>query len=168
MTPLLPRIKALPAVLILVCLVGGPVSCSRESSNQDKTVSVKPDDPDMTAAIASARASLPGFWKIFDHPEHGESDFCLKVKIEDKGEVEYFWLANIERQGGKIYGVISNEPEFVKSVKAGQRLEVNEADISDWMYTRDARLHGNYTLRALFKAMPKTEVDKYRALLADP
>jgi uncharacterized protein YegJ (DUF2314 family) len=154
--------------LVGACVLNVPVSCSRKNSGSDKTVGVAADDPEMAAAIEKARGTLPEFWRVFERPERGESDFCLKVKITDRDDVEYFWLADIERKDGRILGKISNEPEFVKSVKLDQRLTIDEADISDWMYMRDGKLHGNYTLRALFKAMPQQDVEKYKRMLADP
>jgi uncharacterized protein YegJ (DUF2314 family) len=108
-------------------------SCS-DSGHNDKVISVAEDDPDMTAAIAKARSLLPQFWQVFDHREHGETDFCLKVKITDKGKAEHFWAMNIERKDGKIFGTINNDLEIVHSVKIGDRIPIPEDDISDWLY----------------------------------
>jgi uncharacterized protein YegJ (DUF2314 family) len=52
-------------------------------SKQDRTVSVEDNDPEMVAAIAKARETLPQFWQVFEKPEHGESGFPLKIKITD-------------------------------------------------------------------------------------
>lgn len=158
-------------LFILVCgLFVSPLltSCSKHQSENDPTIGVSKDDAEMNAAIAKARSSLPDFWQIYDKPQHGETDFSLKVKITDGSEVEHFWTADIERKDGKIYGIISNEPDLVHNVKMGQKITINEADISDWMYIRDGKMYGNYTLRALFKEMPKAEVEKYKQMLAEP
>jgi uncharacterized protein YegJ (DUF2314 family) len=100
----------------------------------------------MVAAIDQARSRLAKFWRVFEHPEHGESDLCLKVKVSDGDQVEHFWVAGIEWKEGKIRGTISNEPEFVRTVKLGQRIWMSETDISNWMYTRDGKMHGNHTM----------------------
>jgi len=122
----------------------------------------------MNAAIARARASLPDFWRVFEKRDRGETDFSLKVKITDKEKVEHFWVVDIERKDGKIFGIINNDPDIVQHVKLGDRITVNEADISDWLYLRNGKMVGNYTLRVLFKQMPKSEVEKYKQMLADP
>jgi uncharacterized protein YegJ (DUF2314 family) len=158
-------------ILTLVCslfAVGNLTSCSRHHSEDDKTISVSSDDAEMNAAIAKARASLPDFWQIYEKPEHGESGFSLKVKITDKEQAEHFWVVDIERKDGKIFGTINNDPDIVKNVKLGDRITVNEPDISDWLYLRNGKIVGNYTLRALFKEMSKDEVEKYKQMLADP
>jgi uncharacterized protein YegJ (DUF2314 family) len=149
-------------------LVAGQTSCSRHHSNDDQTIGVSENDAEMNAAIAKARDSLTNFWQIYEKRSHGESDFSLKVKVLDKEKVEYFWVVDIERIDGKIFGTINNDPDIVQNVKLGDRINVNEADISDWLYLQNKKMVGNYTLRVLFKQMPKQEVEKYKQMLADP
>ena len=156
-------IVALFFVLLLPLLT----SCS-DYGSKDKVISVAEDDPDMMAAIAKARGLLPQFWQVFDNREHGETNFCLKVKITDKDKAEHFWAVNIERKDDKIFGTINNDPEIVHNIKIGDRIWIPEDDISDWLYTRDGKMVGNYTLRVLFKQMSASEVEKYKAMLADP
>src|SRR5262249_35571822 len=96
------------------------VGCSK----QDKVVSVRSDDPDMTAAIAKARDTLPQFWQIFEKHDHGETDFSLKIKITDKKGTEFFWLTGIERKEDKIFGTINNDADIVGSVKLGDRISI--------------------------------------------
>ena len=122
----------------------------------------------MNAAIAKARSLLPDFWQAYDKHPHGESDFALKVKITDKDDVEHFWVINLERKDGKVYGTINNDPDLVHNVKPGDRITIDDADISDWLYMRDGKMVGNYTLRALFKKMPADDVKKYKQMLAEP
>jgi uncharacterized protein YegJ (DUF2314 family) len=164
------RANNLCRLLVGVCLAGiltGPMmGCSR-SNPSDKIINVSGDDAEMNAAIQTARGKLPEFWKVFDKPEQGESHFALKVKIEDKQGVEYFWATSLRHQDDKLFGTINNDPEIVKSVKLGQEIEVPESDVSDWMFMRDGKMFGNYTLRVLFKQMPKAEVEKYKAIMAD-
>ena len=69
---------------------------------------------------------------------------------------------------GKIFGTVNNKPEIVKTVGIGQRMSIPEAEISDWLYKRDGKMAGNYTLRALFKTMPAKEIETYKKMPADP
>ncbi len=135
---------------------------------QDRTIGVEENDPEMTAAIAKARETLPQFWQVFEKPEHGESGFALKVKITDPRGTEHFWATDIERRDGKVLGTINNDPNIVKSVKLGQRIEIPEADISDWLYLRDGKMVGNRTVRPLFKRMPPAEVEEVKRMMAEP
>jgi uncharacterized protein YegJ (DUF2314 family) len=108
------------------------------------------------------------FWEAFEMPKKNERDFSLKVGISDKGETEYFWVLDVERRDGKIMGTIDNEPEIVHTVKHGDRIEIPEADITDWFYMRDGKMVGNRTMRALFKHMSPEEVEHYKSMLAEP
>jgi uncharacterized protein YegJ (DUF2314 family) len=140
------------------------MGCAR----QDTVLRVAEDDQAMSAAIAQARATLPQMWRTFEQRDGGESDFSLKVKITDKKGTEHFWLTEIERKDGQTLGTINNDPEIVGNVKLGDRIRIPEADISDWLYLRGGKMVGNYTLRALFKQMTATEVERYQKMLADP
>jgi len=152
-------VTALVAILSLLL-----AACSK----RDKVVNVEDDDPEMVAAIAKARSTLPQFWQVFDKPERGESKFSLKVKITDKKGTEHFWASEIERRDGKTMGTINNDPNIVASVKLGDRIEIPEADISDWLYMRDGKMVGNRTLVPLLKTMPAKEAEAYKKMMAEP
>lgn len=162
------KTKLFVVLFLGLVFIVGQTACSRHHSKDDQTIGVGENDVEMNAAIAKARSSLSDFWEIYERREHGESDFSLKVKIHDEDKVEHFWIIGLKRKDGKIFGVINNDPDIVQNVKLGEKIEVNEADISDWLYMRDGKMVGNYTLRVLFKQMPKEEVEKYKRMLADP
>jgi uncharacterized protein YegJ (DUF2314 family) len=154
--------------LLAVHLAACGNDASSDAADGDGVISVSADDAEMNAAIAKARATLPDFWKAFDHPSSGDSDFALKVRIADGDAVEHFWLVDLERADGKVFGTLGNDPQFVTSVKIGDRLEIPEADISDWLFLRNGKMVGNQTIRPLLKRMPKDEADAYRSILAEP
>ena len=137
-------------------------------SKRDKVINIEEDDPEMVAAIKTARETLPHFWQVYEKPTRGETNFALKVKITDKQGTEHFWATDIQRRDGKVTGTINNDPNIVKSVKLGDRMEIPEADISDWLYMRDDKMIGNQTVKPLFKQMPADEVRQLKAMMADP
>ncbi len=149
-------------------MVGAALFLLSACSKQDKVVIVEGDDPAMKAAIAEARSTLPQFWQVFEKRNRDESDFSLKVKVTDSKGTEHFWVSDLDRHGGKIQGTINNDPEVVASVKLGQRIDIQEADISDWLYMRGGKIVGNRTMIPLLKKMPKEEAEKYRKMLAEP
>jgi hypothetical protein len=63
--------------LVLLTLL---TACSKRA----QVVGIGDDDPEMAAAIAQARQTLPQFWQVFDKREHGESNFVLVVRITEK------------------------------------------------------------------------------------
>jgi uncharacterized protein YegJ (DUF2314 family) len=162
-------------VLVLVSATLCGVACSRRDSakpdvpsSDPSVINVDDDDPEMKRAIAEARATLPEFWSRLESPEEGNSDFALKVKMEDESGIAYVWLSKIERKNENIYGTLENESDAVKSVKAGERMLVNEEDISDWSYMRDGKIVGDRTTKALFSKMSPEEVEAHKRMMADP
>jgi uncharacterized protein YegJ (DUF2314 family) len=161
----LSRILGLLAALLLVALT----ACSEHhNSIDDPTTAVAEDDAEMNAAIAKGRDTLPQFWEVFAKPDAGDYGFSLKVKITDPHGAEYFWVNALERHDGKLTGVINNDPDTVTSVKLGDKIEIREADIRDWLYMRGGKMVGNRTLRPLLKHMKPAETEGYRKMMADP
>jgi uncharacterized protein YegJ (DUF2314 family) len=126
------------------------------SAVKDHVIGVSAEDKEMNQAIEAARAKLPHFWKVRADPKRAK-EFCLKVRIVDGETVEHFWCTNIESNKGVISGLIGNDPELVKNVKLGQRIVIKESAISDWLYLKDEKMIGNYTVRPLMKSMSAEE-----------
>ncbi len=157
--------RLLAAILAAFALASSPLAASAQS---DTLITVPNEDPEMAAAIAKARASLPVFWKSFEQPGPGEEGFALKVAIRDGKDVEHFWLTDVARDGGKLSGTINNEPGLVDNVENGARYEFTEAEISDWLFQRNGKMVGNETMRPLLKRMPQAEAEQYRAMYEAP
>ena len=119
----------------------------------------------MNAAIENAKKHVDKFIEYLSDPN--VDTISVKVPIEDRGEVEHFWLSDIQYKDGKFTGTINNYPVSVKKVKFGQNVTVKKEEISDWMYMKDNKIHGNYTLRAMLKSMPEEKAEKFRSILAD-
>ncbi|MEL7542650.1 MAG: DUF2314 domain-containing protein [Pseudomonadota bacterium] len=135
---------------------------------KDKVINFSSGNVTMNAAIAAARTTLPVFWSRFEARAAGDTRFSIKVKISDKGYSEHFWTSNVERDGDTIHAVIANDPNRVTTVKLGQRIKVDPADISDWMHWRSGKMHGAYTLRVMLPRLPKPQADGFRRVLAPP
>jgi uncharacterized protein YegJ (DUF2314 family) len=161
------RLAALLAAFALTAALTASLS-SAASAQSGSMIRVPNDDPEMAAAIAKARASLPAFWQALEQPGPGEEGFALKVAVRDGADVEHFWLIDVARADGKLSGTVNNEPEIVGNVANGERYEFSEADISDWLFQRNGKMVGNETLRPLLKRMPKGDAEYYRALYETP
>jgi uncharacterized protein YegJ (DUF2314 family) len=120
----------------------------------------------MDAAIARARREVDSF--IEEMSKGNGTDFAVKGPIQDKGETEHFWLTDIVYHNGKFEGIIGNDPGMVTNVKSGQKWTVKKSEISDWMFMRNGKMYGNYTLRPLLKTMSEEEAEKFRSILANP
>lgn len=129
---------------------------------------VEDTDPEMAAAIAKAQETLPQFWQTFDQRPQGESNFVLVVRITDKGRIEHFFTTDFARRDGMTMVTIGNSPKIVASVKLGDRIEIPEADITDWHYMRDGKYVGMFTMKPRFKYMPPEQVAAFKRVMIDP
>ncbi len=89
------------------------------------------------------------------------------MPIRDNDKTEHFWLKDAAYRDRSFIGTIDNAPEIVHTVKLGDQVTVRKSEISDWLYMKNGKMHGNYTMRALFKHMSPAEAAKYRQMLAD-
>jgi uncharacterized protein YegJ (DUF2314 family) len=159
-------ILGLSSKAVLICAVAICVMAGQVTAQQDNTVTVAGDNALMNAAIAKARASLPVFWEKFKSPSRRDKGFAVKVEITDGPGSEHFWCVEIKLDDNGATCSIGNQPAFVKSVVYGQRISIDTAKISDWMYYRDDRIVGGQTIRALIPSLSTAEAEYYQNLLA--
>jgi uncharacterized protein YegJ (DUF2314 family) len=133
-------------------------------------VGVPSADAAVKIAQAKARASLPDFWKALQKPSPGEEKFSLKVGMSTGGrDSEHIWVNAIERlSDSRFAGRLNNDPRDIEGRKSGDRVEFDEAQISDWMFMRNGKIVGNETMRPLLEHMPEDVAARYRALLEKP
>jgi uncharacterized protein YegJ (DUF2314 family) len=128
----------------------------------DEVVVTKTGDPDMDAARRQAQASLDSFLAVARTKPAGTSGFKLKVQVSDGRYTEHFWVVPFREVDGRFQGAISNEPQYVHTVKFGQLITFDRTEISDWGYVKNGRQVGSFTVCAMFKKMTTEQVDYYR------
>lgn len=149
------------AALILVSLAALTVPVAGQE-RKDEVVVTPTGDAEMEAARRHAQATLDSFLEIERQKPAGTSAFKLKVKISQGEYAEHFWVQPFRAVGSAFEGVLANEPRYVKTVRIGQVVKFERADITDWGYAKDGRQVGSFTVCALFKRMPKEQADYYR------
>ena len=140
--------------------------CGCGETTPDTLVTSGYDEQEMEAAISRARGEIDAFISELSNPTG--TDHAVKAPIEDGGETEHFWLTDVSYKNGRFEGTISNDPGVVGNVKIGQKWTISKMEVSDWMFMRDEKMHGNYTMRPLLKTLPEDEAAMYRSLFADP
>jgi uncharacterized protein YegJ (DUF2314 family) len=165
--PQFAKLCALALSLAIAVLPLGSAFSEESFSPRDAVILFDADDPAMNAAIERARNSLLVFWKMFGTPGPGISDFSLKLGISDGKMVEHFWCSDIQGNAGKATCAIANEPQNVFTVSNGQRIDVDPAIISDWMYRKDGKIVGGQTIRVMVTRMEPEEAAQTKAMLAD-
>jgi len=128
-----------------------------ERENEPDIYNVESSDIEMNEAIKKAQKTLDSFEIAIQNNSRVFTFFGLKKRFEENGNIEHIWIGNIINSNGKFYGIVDNLPEKITNVKLGDTVEINKNEISDWMYVKNSKLHGGYTIRLLVKRMSESE-----------
>lgn len=149
------------------------------------------NSPALQQAIQIARHEFRYFWRELTWEQRrivpGLSISAVKAPFSDEGKelsggvmdklfgwlrpkpdpdapkVEQMWLAEIEFDGHNIHGTLLNSPNWLRSVKEGDRVEVPLDEISDWMYAVGDEVCGGFTVQALRGEMSEEERESHDA-----
>lgn len=109
---------------------------------------VADDDEVMAKAHARAVATLPQFKKRFRAgPEPGEVYFVKHgFPRHDNDHHEFMWVIVKTWSGGRIKGILANDPTHRIDLRSGQPITLTEADVFDWLLTLpDGTQQGGFT-----------------------
>lgn len=152
------KIKVL-VVLVIFCFASCKNSEKVERENEPTIYKVEKDDQEMSEAIKKANQTLSDFNSALLNPKIEVKS--LKVKFETSNGNEHIWLSNIEYKNGKYWGILDNEPEYITEYKIGDKIEVDNSKISDWMYLENGKLFGGYTIKLLRSRMTDNEKKQF-------
>ena len=136
---------------------------SKDENGGDDVYSVDSDDEEMNKAILKAQATYNDFLTALKSPDSLTEEFTVKMRFdygEDNGE--HMWLADPYFENGKLFGILDSDPVEIKTVKAGDTLEILQNKVSDWMYLKNNKLVGGYTIKVLYNKMSKKEQEEFR------
>src|ERR1043165_3527092 len=167
------------AVVAVAAVLGSAIllmeaAAEDRSDNHDRSpvYDVANGDPEMAAAIAKARASLPVFWASYEAPKPSEEGHSLKARFavpNRRNSHEHIWMAEVKKlPGGRYSARFANQPRDLPGKRAGDLAEFTEADISDWMFMRNGKIVGGETIRPLLKSMSKADAAAMRARMETP
>jgi uncharacterized protein YegJ (DUF2314 family) len=157
------------AVAVALSILVAPTADAR-AEDRAAIVDFDSGNAEMNAAIAKGRATLPAFWASYDSPKPSETGHSLKVRFpKPRSGGEHIWMADVKKTAdGRYSGRFANAPRDLPGRRAGDLAEFGEADISDWMFTRNGKIVGGETIRPLLKALPKADADALRARMEAP
>ena len=127
-------------------------------------------DKEMNNAIKTAKGTLDKFQKALQNNEYDSGTTALKVKFSTPTGFEHIWLANITLDSGAYYGIIDNLPNKIKSIKMGDKIKIDQENITDWMFGKNGKLVGGFTIRLIHDRLTeqeKKEFDKGLSLKID-
>ena len=82
---------------------------------------------------------------------------------EGGAEVEHMFLSRIERSSESLSGVVTGEPLYTKAVKRGERVQIDPARVSDWLYVIDGKGIGGHTFKLIWSRFSEEEKSAYRS-----
>ena len=153
--------KSLDVILVVLAVIG--FRYLQAKSLPETLVSIDPNDPMMQKAISDAQDSPSTFWE-----KHASAlnpaDFSLKVRFKGDEKAESIWVSDPRQEGEKASEIVDQSPAFL-SIREGERVTLEPAQIRDWMYTESGMIHGNFTGRIMGKPHGMGQ-RQYQAILA--
>lgn len=106
------------------------------------------DDPRMKAAVDEARRRWPEFLAAFESRKPDQM-FAIKSPFTDADDTEFMWLQVTGIENDVIYGILDNDPVDIGTVKSGDKVRVQVADLNDWIFGEGGSIKGGFTIRVL-------------------
>ncbi len=151
----------------VLLLLSGLAIATGEAASQAGIERFAPDDPEMSAAIATARAGLPGFFQRFRAGEGERFSVKLAVPVRGTPDHEHIWMRIATIEDGKLVrGHLTNEPERLPGLRFGSAFSAPFSRISDWSYWKGGMQFGNYTTRVILKQLSPAQAEELGAHLS--
>jgi uncharacterized protein len=128
------------------------------------------EDPDMLEAYQRARAHFRFFWREMIWERHrivpALDMACVKAGFSDgppsesepgKPKVEHMWISDVDFDGRSVFGTLLNEPNWLKSVHQGDKIDLPARQMCDWMYAIGGKVYGGFTVNLMRSKMPAAE-----------
>ena len=148
---------------LLTCLLLGLLSCNNpkmdktERASEPTIYSTQDDDQEMNRAIELAGKTLNQFDSAFNNKNYDSGTIALKIKFPTENGFEHIWATQLSLENGTYFGVIDNLPNNAKDVQLGDKIKINKDEITDWMFGRNGKLVGGYTIRTIRNRMTEQE-----------
>jgi uncharacterized protein YegJ (DUF2314 family) len=162
------------AALVALCLAAPAALPAAAQGTADPIVRFEAGDPEMAAAIAAARKTLPAFLAAtLDAEGYGPDDGYLKVAFpvqHPEMETENIWVGPFRRfPDGVFVGLLANDPHAMPGLRNGDRVEFDQAMIVDWnLAAGGGKVWGDYTTRVVVGRLPEDQAAPLRARFSDP
>jgi uncharacterized protein YegJ (DUF2314 family) len=109
------------------------------------------DDPELAAVKQRAQARLPAVAAAFRGGLPVRDHIIVKAPFDtDDGSVEWMWISVTGWDGEVLRGNLENSPYYIKSLKAGAKVEVKQSAVADYLWTKaDGGEEGGESMKIL-------------------
>ncbi len=112
-------------------------------------------DPELAAAVIRARKELPRFIAALQNPTPDQREFAVNARFETPRGPEQIWIRVSKYEKGVFSGEVADEPVAIPKLKKGDKVNVPEAVVNDWLFRNGALIAGGYTMQVLLKRTGK-------------
>ncbi|MCB1230004.1 MAG: DUF2314 domain-containing protein [Verrucomicrobiae bacterium] len=149
-SPELKRCNEFDPVLIERLRAGEPLRIFDEPTFEP-VIEIEEDHPRMVEAVEEALRRWPEFAAAFLKRERVDDDrFIVKAEFVEGGRSEFMWVAVTDIEGGRISGVLMNDPHQLESVHRGKHVTIQIDRLNDWLFPDEkGEAVGGFTLRVL-------------------
>ena len=130
-----------------------------ERGDEPIIFSLSDDDKEMNDAIIFANENLCDFDEALKLSEN--ENFALKIRFDIDHKTEHIWAVDIVKIDDEYFGTIDNLPNSITVVTLNEQVKIEGNKISDWMYSKNGRLFGGFTIRVLRDKMSEPEREKF-------
>lgn len=117
-------------------------------------MAIRDSDPAYRQTVRNAQSSLAEFRRLLQSKDAAQWYPCVKTRITAGQESAFIWLSVVRvLPSGFVASVFEIPPEF-QGVRVGDRIQVPDEDVMDWMVNRDGELHGGFSLRYQRSLLP--------------
>jgi uncharacterized protein YegJ (DUF2314 family) len=118
---------------------------------------VNDSDKAMDQAVTTARESLGFFLAALQAKKPDTGEFEVKKCFIVGDKVEHIWIRDVNWDGKAFHGRVDNKPLEVGNVHLGERVSVTPEDLTDWMFVKEGKLMGGFTMRVLYSRLSPEE-----------
>ncbi|GAA5172609.1 DUF2314 domain-containing protein [Viridibacterium curvum] len=147
------RLTSAPRLILGVLLLLSAHLAAAQTSAP--TNSRPPHDEAMLAAIAKAQASFDKFLALSSKPPKGSGNYMVKIEVTTGDRIRRVWVNEVQKTPEGFTGLAFaaiDDPE--QELVANEQVVFRRGDITDWMYTRNNRQVGGYTICAALAKHP--------------
>jgi uncharacterized protein YegJ (DUF2314 family) len=130
---------------------------AKQGNDDDPVYSVEADDRAMNAAVTKAALMYNQFLDAFNSGDTSLSGFSVKMKFPYDDGNEHMWLSGFFYKRDTLYGVLDSEPYYISDVTLGDTLAIDKSRVTDWLYVKDNKMVGGYTIKVLYNKMSPAE-----------
>lgn len=118
-------------------------------------------DVELESAIQQARDSLPTFIQTIATPHTSRTLVAVKVRFMPPSEIpQDIWVDEVTYTDGVFRGSVGDDIPALR-LEFGEKINVDENEILDWMIVQDGKLLGGYTIRLAMQRMSAEERERF-------